>query len=183
MLKRLQQVIWALAAFFAVAGLLFLGNWLYQEWQVNKPIVQKISAVPGVTQVEIEANQGQPILQIMLKPDAELALVWPEVRKVLTEVPGGVQGFTVQILGLDQPNAKIEEANAQLQFALYESLATGNYTQIPTALLEVQQQFGVKGKAYLKEGYLLVSLQDNEIASYQVIKLPNIETGPVKQGV
>ncbi len=181
--KRLQQIIWALAAFLVVAGLLFLGNWFYQEWQINKPVVQKISAVSGVVQVEIEANQGQPLLQIRLKPDSELTLVWPKVLKILTEIPGGVQAFTVQITGLNQPTAKIEEANAQLQFALYESLATGNYTQIPVALLKIQEQFGVRGKAYLKEGYLLITLQDNEVASYQVVELPNLETNPIKQGV
>lgn len=107
-------------------AMLFIGQDLYDRYGVEKPLNQAIASVAQGASVQYRKDGPRTVVEVSQAKLVDLGDSYRHILKVSRERFG--QNVRVQIG--DQPDIEVEKVWAELQFPVYQGIATGNYTEM-----------------------------------------------------
>lgn len=175
---RLPIIVLTLAVTLAA---LFGARWLYQRQALDRPLLDAIRAVPGVTDVAV-AQQGD-VLQVKVRASGVPALedfvggLWRAVDAVQN-------GQKVELQLSDYRTPALADVYYDFHFYLQEAVATGRYSELPARLSEVATPDRVTGsRVFVGSDYVYVQLEQGTSSLYEIIPRGEPANGlPVDQG-
>ncbi|MBC9785760.1 hypothetical protein H1S01_14840 [Heliobacterium chlorum] len=123
---------------FAIIGLAMLwgGQEAYARLAVEQPLHQAISAVIPESAVFTHKESGQTVVEVGPVQVSDLGDTYRQVLKSAQER----LGEDVQVRLLDDPDEQCRQLWEQLQFPIYQGLATGNYGEMKKQTDEIVQK-------------------------------------------
>lgn len=141
-----------------VFGLLLSARLIYNEKWVDANLVRQSQAIPGVVSVRVVDVGGQKEFQVVTSKVEDLAATSQALTKVAGKLP---------IRLLDRRNSALKKVFDDMQFALQEGIARGNYTEMRARVLDIGQKAGVDVHVEMDsdEIYLTLTQGDNQLLS------------------
>ena len=104
-----------------IFGSLLGGKFIYQKKWVDSTILTQSQQIPGVTSAKIITNDGLKEMVVVIDHLTNLR----QASQTLKELSGDVP-----IRFIDRKNQSLEKLFAQIQFAIQEGIARGNFTEM-----------------------------------------------------
>ncbi|GEM_PF-6944307 len=173
---RVKKIVVGVASFLIVGGLLFAANYFYQKTQIEQPMIDIISGIAGVEDLELSIEKGKLVVYVALAPNAEITTTWPQIVEAAAVVDDPNR-FSIKIRESQELSAELVKASVALELAVQESLATGAYTAIPKVLAELEEVYGVNSQVSLSREQLLIELAVESDKLYQIVSLAQQDRG------
>ncbi len=142
-----------------VFGLLLSGRLIYNKKWVDANLIRQSQAIPGVVSVRVVDVGGRQEFDVVTSGVQDLATTSQALTKVAGKLP---------IRFLDQRNSTLEQVLQQMQFALQEGIARGNYTEMQVRVQEIGQKAGADvGLSMDSDGIYLTLTQ----GKYQLVSV------------
>jgi len=166
---NLRSVRWpvVVAALVLTLGVLFGVRWLYESRALDRPILEAVRAVPGVSDVVV--SRSGDVLEVKVKVGDVSALEQfvAELRQAVGPLAGGRE---VRIELSDTRTLELEKVYYDFHFYVQEAVATGRYSLLPTSLKEVAGPDKVtSARVFVDSDYVYVELHKDGSALYQVV--------------
>lgn len=117
-------------------GVLLLGQWTFQKYSVERPLIKEITAVDGVQEVLIKQDTKKMILEVKLQNIEG----FPKTYNVINSLISAEQKSDLQIRLLDKRDEKLAQLWNQSQFIIYEAIVKGNYTAMSAKINSLMEQ-------------------------------------------
>ncbi|SDG90168.1 hypothetical protein [Desulfosporosinus hippei] len=104
---------------FLIFGLLLGGKYIYQKQWVDVTILSQSQEIPGVVSAKVESHNGLKEMVVKTNQLTNLRQACQILKKVAENVP---------IRFIDSRNQTLERVLGQMQFAVQEGIASGNFT-------------------------------------------------------
>lgn len=114
-------------------GLFFLGRTLFAQYRVEGPIVEGITSLNEVREVEIGNNQE---LKIKLNKNIEFKQTYSKIEE---EIAKQTELDSYQINIISQSNDILNKAKQELEFIIYTGLANQEYQTMRKDILTWQE--------------------------------------------
>jgi hypothetical protein len=170
------DVVLALALLTLVA---FVGGQaFYGRMFIERPLLEQLQSVPGVTEVTVEKYVGSYDITLNLANESNLPTVYRQVTE-LTKRTLGSDSFELRVT--DNRTPKLETLYRQMQIYIEEAVAQGNFSTAAEKLNEVASRFGVRERFYVDEEFVYLELYQDEAYLYAVRRrvLPRKEAGTI----
>ena len=156
-----------IAASIITFVLIWCGQFLYQEFLLERPLVKKLTALEGVSEVHIEKGRQGSNLAITLGEVENLAKTFTMVEEVAAQRL--VHG-KYQITYVDNRSDYLEEIYERVHYAAYEAIALGNFTDLAATVAEEALAGNVDyQRVTVDENHLFIQLHSGQAYLYQII--------------
>ncbi|MHB8076151.1 hypothetical protein [Desulfosporosinus fructosivorans] len=146
---------------FLIFGLLLGGKVVYQKnWQ-DVSIMNQSQKIPGVESAKIVNNEGQKELDVVTNKITNLRLAGLALQKLTDNLP---------IRFLDQNNDVLKKVFGQMQFALQEGIATGDFTEMEQTVRGQVEKAGVQLELEIDNDAIYVILNQGDAQLVEVIE-------------
>jgi len=146
--------------------LFFGGQLLYQKFYINSPLTQELQAVPGVTAVKIEENNGETVVNIALGSVEDLEKSYLEFKKIVKKK----ETKKVQINILDNPNPLLEELYREMNFSIQEAITKGSFGEMYTRLEDLAREKGLQDwSVSLDQDNIYLQIKEKKNYLYRII--------------
>ncbi|TGE35187.1 hypothetical protein E4K67_26645 [Desulfosporosinus fructosivorans] len=146
---------------FLIFGLLLGGKVVYQKnWQ-DVSIMNQSQKIPGVESAKIVNIEGQKELDVVTNKITDLRLAGLALQKLTDNLP---------IRFLDQNNDVLKKVFGQMQFALQEGIATGNFTEMEQTVRGQVEKAGVQLELEIDNDAIYVILNQGDAQLVEVIE-------------
>lgn len=132
-----------------VFGLLLSGRLIYNNKWVDANLIRQSQAIPGVISVQVVNVAGVQEFNVVTSGVQDLASMSRALKKVAGKLP---------IRLLDQRSSTLEQVFNQMQFALQEGIARGNFTEMKARVLDIGQKAGVDVRLSMDSEAIYLSL-------------------------
>lgn len=147
-------------------ALLIGAQWIYKEFAVERPLMEKIFNLSGVESAEFTDDSKPSRLDIKLNSDVELADFIARVKNIVVSDYGN----PVELHLIDQRNEELNELLTTSRFYIYEALVKGNYTEMYASLNKLFESSDLeKWELTMDNQYLYLELQKESNYLYEVI--------------
>lgn len=166
-------------AFLVTAALVFGGQWLVGRYQVEGPLLASARRVDGVQSARLEQAEGRMNLIVTLGRTADFRSTHQRLSELLGKAYADGAG---RVVVRDSRTAKLAAALYDLNFALQEGLATGQFTQM-RAEVEAQARAAGLPAPYLwvDADRVYLGLRDSNRVLYDVLERRSSGSGVVAQ--
>jgi hypothetical protein len=120
--------------------LFFGGKFFYHRYLVLDPVLKEVRAFEGVEEVQVLSLEDKRLFEVRLADVEDLAGVYGEINDRL-ETAFGEGGYILSLR--DRRSRELEEAYHLVHFALFESIARGNFTHLAAVVEEVASARGL----------------------------------------
>lgn len=157
-----------LAITAALSASLLFGGWItYRHYGVEQPLDRVAESVNGVQSADASMTSGQIVLNVKLKPDADLAEVY---RKVKEEGAGQIGGKKLEFNVESQTSDQLEKAWSYSLFDVAQAMETRHYSEIRNAMDKLSERFpGVTATTDMDEDNVYIRLADGKTAKFVVL--------------
>ncbi|MHB1125526.1 MAG: hypothetical protein ACYC2T_01000 [Bacillota bacterium] len=145
--------------------LLLGGQRLYVKNYKEQPLLRKMAAVDTVKQVKMAQNSQGTTFMVQLGPV-------PNLQKTYLALLEATKGESqpVELVIEDQPSPKLEKVWYNSQFAVYQAVAQGDFTEMFHAVEKESLDAGlVKFQLYVDGQRVYLQLEDQGKYLYKVI--------------
>ncbi len=146
---------------FLIFGLLLGGMFVYQKnWQ-DVSIQSQSQQIPGVVSAKIVKNNGLKELDVVIDQITDLRRAGLALQKIADDLP---------IRFFDQNNDDLKEVFGQMQFALQEGIALGNFTEMEQKVRAQAEQAGMQLELEIDGDAIYVILNQGEAQLVAVLE-------------
>lgn len=144
-----------------IFGLLLGGKVVYQKQWQDVSILRQSQQIPGVVSAKVVNNNGLKELDVVTNKIANLRQASLALQKLSDNYP---------IRFLDQNNDALKKVFAQIQFALQEGLAVGNFTDMEHNVRIQAEKAGVQIELEIDNDAIYVILNQGDAQLLEVIE-------------
>lgn len=165
----LREVRWAPVVLVLVltVGLLLGINRYYQKLHVETPLGQVMQAHPEVKEWYLTKDQKGDLLTVKLGPVDNLLETCNTIQKE-SEPYLGKEGWQFHVD--DQRSEELEQVYYSIQYAVYEALAQGSFTNLTETLKAESEKARLDHYAiYVNNYHLFVQMQKGENNLYEIL--------------
>ncbi|MGB9858404.1 MAG: hypothetical protein ACPLQP_00545 [Moorellaceae bacterium] len=148
------------------AGVLLGGQHVYQEFFVQRPLVETLQAEQGVQGVRLERAGDTEKVMVELQPVDSLKQTYLRLEQLVhCFYPDG----QVELIVVDHRSPALEQVWERCQFAVYEAAVRGNFTTMAEEVERETREQGVKLKLDVDGGHIYVALFQGPSYLYEII--------------
>jgi len=144
-----------------IFGLLYGGKVVYQKKWQDVSIQSQSQQIPGVESAKIVNKEGQKELEVVTNKLTNLREASLTLQKLAKELP---------IRFFDQSNRTLKNVFGQMQFALQEGIATGDFTGMEQKVRVHADKAGVQLELEIDNDAIYVVLNQGEAQLIEVIE-------------
>lgn len=151
---------------FALA-LLIAAQYAYTLQRVERPLEERIGAVPGVRAVSVDTSRDPILIRVTLGPVDNLLQTYDEIRAAADDVLGG-RAYEIRLA--DRRDARLVDDYYALNAILQEGIATGRFTDMVARVEAAAKELGLdSAKVYVDADRLYVELRAGDDYLYEVL--------------
>jgi hypothetical protein len=150
---RVQIIILSL-----IGGLLlfFGGQFLYNKYNVEKPLEELINDNQYVQQVAIEKTAGITYLEVKLKnEDVNIAELYEELY---LQTGNLLKNETFEIKFVDKPDKQLNDLWQSNQYYVYQAIMQGNFPEMVDNIVKTAADANIKAEVYVNNENVFVQL-------------------------
>lgn len=139
-----------------IFGVLLGGKFIYQTKWVDVTILSQSQQIPGVISAKVVTNHGLKEMVVVTDHLTNLRQASQTLMKLADDVP---------IRFIDRKNETLEKLFKQIQFALQEGIARGNFTEMAQNVRIQAEEVGVQLELEMDNNaiYLIMSKGDAQL--------------------
>lgn len=146
---------------FLIFGLLLGGKVIYQKKWVDVSILSQSQQIPGVVSAKIETNNNFKEMDVETDQLSNLRQACQTLEKIANNVP---------IRFIDHRNDSLENLFGQIQFALQEGIARGNFTEMAQKVKDLADKEGVGLELEMDNDAIYLILNQGQAQLIEVIE-------------
>ena len=146
---------------FLIFGLLLGGKVIYQKKWQDVSILRQSQQITGVVSAKVISNNGLKELDVVTNKLTNLRQASLALQKLSDNYP---------IRFLDQENDALEKVFAQMQFALQEGIALGNFTEMEQKVRILAEKAGIQIELEIDNEAVYVILNQEGAQLLEVIE-------------
>ncbi|MDA8221720.1 hypothetical protein [Desulfosporosinus sp.] len=146
---------------FLIFGLLLGGKVVYQKKWVDVSILSQSQQIPGVVSAKVEDNNSLKEMVVVTDQLTNLRQASKTLIKVANNVP---------IRFVDHRNDSLEKLFGQIQFALQEGIARGNFSEMAQNVRIQAEKEGVELELEMDSDAIYVILNQGQAQLIEVIE-------------
>ncbi|MBW5446595.1 hypothetical protein GE107_11040 [Cohnella sp. CFH 77786] len=152
----------------AVSAAILFGGWTaYRHYAVEQPLDRVAASLPGVQSASASMTSGEVVVDVKLKPDADLADVY---RRVKLEGADQIGGRKLTLNVESDTSSKLEKAWNDSLFDVAEAMETHRYSGIRTAMDKLSRHYpGVTAATGMDDDNVYIRLTDGKSAKFIVL--------------
>jgi len=154
-------------AFVLTAGLLLGGDYLYQKYQVDSSLVERVEHHEAVAAARVERQNGRTRVEVHMARVDDLQSSYEHLQELTASVldPGNVE-FEI----IDQRNDKLCAAYEDIQFFVLEAASTGRFSVLHGKPDELKAKWSLSGaRISASSDNIYVELHDGDHYMYVVV--------------
>lgn len=155
-----QRILLISLVAFLIFGLLLGGKVVYQKVWHDVSILRQSQQIPGVVSAKIVNNDGLKELDVITDKMTNLRQASLALQK-LTDLP---------IRFFDQNNEVLNKVFSQMQFALQEGIATGDFTEMEQTVRIQAEKGGIQLELEIDNDAIYVILNHGDAQLIEVIE-------------
>lgn len=149
------------------AGLLFGGWFAYRHYGVEQPLDKITNAIPGVEFSEVEMTNSHVIVNVRLKPDANLSEIYRLVERDGAAVIGNKQ---LEINAQAKESPRLEKAWSYSLFDIAEAMENRKYSGVRDAMNNLSKKFpGITATTDMDDNNVYISMRDGDEAKFIIL--------------
>lgn len=156
-----QRILLVSLVGFLIFALLLGGRVIYQKKWVDVSIMQQSQQIPGVISAKVVKIKGVKELDVVTNKMTNLRQASLSLQKL---------DVTLPIRFLDQNNDDLKIILSQMQFALQEGMALGNYTGMEQKVRIQAENAGIQLELQIDSDALYVVLNQGDAQLVEVIE-------------
>lgn len=141
-------------------------QWLYHNLNLQKPLREKLEHNQLVAHYEIEKSNNNYNITVTPRQTDNLMVAYHQLYNDLEQVMGN-KIFTIQIN--NQHHDQLDRIYHRGQFAIYEALATGNFTRMEETLHGYARGAGVDSQVFMDDQNIYWQLSVGSDFRYDVV--------------
>ncbi|MDR3289019.1 MAG: hypothetical protein LBT22_06285 [Peptococcaceae bacterium] len=143
-----------------VFGLLIGGQFIYKKNWVEGDYIRQSQSIAGVEAAQLVTVNGAKALQVSLHDISDLRGVCLQLENLTGDLP-------IQLL--DHRNDYLNQTLQDMQFALQEGIAQGNFTEMAAAIYQMGADANVAVGLTMDQQSLYLTLERDEAQLLEVI--------------
>lgn len=156
-----QRIILISLVGILIFGLLLGGKVIYQKKWVDASILSQSQQIPGVISTNIVQENGQKVMTVVTDHLTNLRQASLALQKLADKAP---------IRYLDRSNDTLKKLFSQMQYALQEGIARGNFTEMEQTIRKQAENAGIQLELELDNDAIYVILNQGEAQLIEVIE-------------
>jgi hypothetical protein len=152
---------------FLIFGLLLGGKVVYQKNWLDVSILHQSQQIPGVISSKVVNNNGLKEMDVVTNKITNLRQASLALQKLTDNLP---------IRFLDRNNDSLNKLFSQMQFALQEGIARGNFTEMAQNVRTQAEKAGIQLELEIDNDAIYVILNQGDAQLLEVVE----RHGPVK---
>ncbi|EGW38273.1 hypothetical protein [Desulfosporosinus sp. OT] len=144
-----------------VFGLLLGSKVVYQKKWVDASILSQSQQIPGVVSAKTVQKNGQSEIDVVTKHMTNLRQASNSLEKLAGELP---------IRYLDSTNDTLNKLFGQMQFALQEGIARGNFTEMAQNVRTQAEKAGVQLELEMDNDAIYVIMNQGDAQLIEVLE-------------
>jgi hypothetical protein len=150
---KLHVIIFSLL--FGIA-LIFGAQWMYQRYNINRPINNVLSANKAVESYQVGSEGGTMLVSVNIKSDADLMVPYKEIRKDLENVMGRK---TFMLVLSDNRDGTLEQVWYRCQYAVYQAQVQGSFMEMAEVINREALAHGAEANINIDQEYIYLRLR------------------------
>ena len=146
---------------FLIFGLLLGGKVVYQKKWQDVSVLRQSQQIPGVVSAKVVNNNGVKELDVVTNKLTNLRQASLALQKLADNLP---------IRFLDQNNDALKKVFAQMQFALQEGIAQGNFTEMEQKARVQAEEAGMQLELEIDNDAIYVIMNQGDAQLLEVIE-------------
>lgn len=164
-LKNIRVTI-VLISMIATLALLLGAQLLYQKYYVEEPLFKLLQETRAVINMEFNQNLTQPFMELEFAEVENLKDSYNEIAKRTEQT----LGHSVPIRIIDRRTPELVNVFDKCQFAIYEAIMNGSFTEMARVVEEQAGQAGLDRYAvYVDKDYVYLQFHKGGSYLYEVI--------------
>lgn len=156
-----QRILLISLVSFLIFGLLLGGRVIYQKKWQDVSVLRQSQQITGVVSAKVVSTNGLKELDVVTNKLTNLRQASLALQKVSDNYP---------IRFLDQKNDALEKVFAQMQFALQEGIALGNFTEMEQKVRILAENAGIQLELEIDNEAVYVILNQGDAQMLEVIE-------------
>ena len=156
-----QRILLIILAGFLMFGLLLGGKVVYEKQWLNVSLMRQSQLIPGVVSAKIVKNHGVKEMDVVINKMTNLRQASLDLRKLADQRP---------IRFLDQNNEALKKVSGQIQFALQQGIATGDFTGMEQTVRTQAEKAGAQLELEIDNETIYVILNQGDAQLVEVIE-------------
>ncbi|GGJ12048.1 hypothetical protein [Paenibacillus hunanensis] len=170
-LRALPVIITALVS----VAVLFGGFFAYRQLTLYKPLMNMVTAYPGVNSAQISINQKEVDLKLDLKSNADLGSIMEQFNKQSMPIVGARK---VKLEVEDHSDQQLNNIWENAMFPVSQAMANRQYTDIPKTMQQIAgKNSGITAKAQMDDRNVYVSISNGKASKFLILPLSAQATG------
>lgn len=146
---------------FLIFGLLLGGKVVYQKKWQDVSVLRQSQQIPGVVSAKVANNNGLKELDVVTNKITNLRQASLALQKLADNLP---------IRFLDRSNDALKKVFGQIQFALQEGIAQGDFTGMEQKVRSQAERAGIQLELEIDNDAIYVILNQGEAQLLEVIE-------------
>ena len=146
---------------FLIFGLLLGGKVVYQKKWLDVSLLRQSQQIPGVVSAKIVNNNGLKELDVVTNKLTNLRQASLTLQKLAANLP---------IRFLDRNNEALKKVFGQMQFALQEGIAQGDFTGMEQKVRILAERAGIQLELEIDNDAIYVILNQGDAQLLEVIE-------------
>jgi len=156
-----QRILLIILAGFLMFSLLLGGKVVYEKQWLNVSLMRQSQLIPGVVSAKIVKNHGVKEMDVVINKMTNLRQASLDLRKLADQRP---------IRFLDQNNEALKKVSGQIQFALQQGIATGDFTGMEQTVRTQAEKAGAQLELEIDNENIYVILNQGDAQLVEVIE-------------
>lgn len=159
-----------------LAALLLFGGWfIYRQVTMQSPLEKIVSQYPGVTSAQIDIKPDQVVLNLDLKPQADIAGLVNVVKQKGQPIIGS---RTVKLEIADHSNPALNQWWSEAMFPVAEAMENKKYTQITSTVeLMKKKKSGIEADTDMDSSNVYIRLSEGKATKFIVLPRQSQQMG------
>lgn len=169
---KLPRLKWPIVVFTFVACLLilFVGHWLWQRNAIDRPLLDRLSQIEGVSEAVLENGDHGPRIQLQVEQSIDFLVAAPKVQQVLRQ-----NQVTAEVIWPIDDVPELSTARRSLELILREAQVRQEYVLMGERVEQSMRSEPVSYQLGVDERFLYLKLQHENHVWLEV--LPVISPG------
>jgi len=156
-----QRILLIILVGFLIFGLLLGGKVVYQKQWLDVSLMRQSQQISGVISAKVVNNNGLKEMDVVTNKMTNLRQASIGLQKLADNTP---------IRFFDQNNQALKKVSSQIQFALQEGLATGNFTGMEQKVRIQAEKAGAQLELEIDNDGIYVILNQGNAQLVEVIE-------------
>lgn len=144
--------------------LMFMAKFAFEHYKIEKPLEDMLGADEKINTYKIEEKEGQKIIYIELKNIENLKTYHEDLIDRIDNIVK--DEYTVKLIN---PRNSMQNYYYKMQFALYEAIETGNYTEMMDEIEKIADYYELDDcKVFISSQHIYLQFSKGDKSFYKV---------------